>query len=278
MPRVPTSRITLYAERAGQGERLLWISGTGGDLRNPPHIFESPLAKAFDMIAFDQRGLGQSDKPAGAYTMADFADDAAALMDAIGWRSAHVAGYSFGGMVAQHLAIRHPGRVDRLVLAATSPGGAGGASYPLHTLQALDQDARIRTQLLLDARISEARLDNPGPGLKAQIDLMKAAEARRGADPEGQDGLQRQLGARIGHDAWEGLAALPHATLVCAGVFDLLAPAANARAMAARIPNAVLRFYKGGHGFLVEAPEFFEDVIAHCRGEALAPRSEDEAR
>lgn len=278
MPRVPTSRITLYAERAGAGERVLWISGTGQDLRNPPSILETPLGKAFDLVVYDQRGLGRSDKPDAPATMPDYADDAVALLDAIGWPSAHVIGYSFGGMVAQHVAIRHPRYVDRLVLGATSPGGEGGSSYPLHELYALPMEERIRKQLLLDARLSEARFENPSPGLKAQMDLMRAGEARRAADPEGAGGLQRQLEARRGHDAWEGLAKLTHPTFVAAGAFDLLAPAQNSRNLAARIPNATLRFYRGGHGFLVEQPEFLDDVIAFLRYQELAPRSEEDAR
>ncbi len=277
MPRVPTARLTLYAERAGVGAPLLWISGSGGDLRNPPHIFETPLAKAFDMIAYDQRGLGQSDKPDAIYTMADYADDAVALMDAIGWPRAHVAGYSFGGMVAQHLAIRHPTRVDRLVLGATSSGGAGGSSYPLHELQALSQDERIRRSLLLDARVTEERLANPSPGIKAQIEMRKAAEALRDQDPTGAKGGERQMEARRHHDAWDGLAALPHLTLVCAGAFDRLASPQNARNLAARIPNATLRFYRGGHGFLVECADFYEDVIAFLNGAKLKPREEQDA-
>lgn len=276
MPRVPTPRLTLYAERAGAGARLLWISGSGGDLRNPPHIFETPLAKSFDMVAYDQRGLGQSDKPDAVYTMADYADDAAALMDAIGWDRAHVAGYSFGGMVAQHVAIRHPQRVDRLVLGATSSGGEGGSSYPLHELQALSQDERIRRSLLLDSRLTEARLANPSPGIKAQIEMRKAAEALRDKDTEGLKGAERQFEARRHHDAWEGLAHIPHPTLVCAGAFDRLASPQNARNLATRIPNATLRFYKGGHGFLVEGTDFYADMIAFLHGATLQQREEQD--
>jgi len=272
MPLVATERLGLYAERAGGGEKLLWIGGTGGDLREPPFILETPLARAFDLVVYDQRGLGRSDKPETAATMADYADDAAALLDAIGWERAHVAGYSFGGMVAQHVAIRHNARVARLVLAATSPGGLGGASYPLHELQSLPPDERIRAQLLLDTRLTPERLDAPSRGLSERIEQIRAAEARRAANPAGAAGLARQLEARRGHDAWDGLPNVKQPTLVCAGAFDLLAPPDNARNLARRLPNAKLRFYRGGHGFLVERPDFLEDVVLFLQGEALPAR------
>ena len=136
--------LDIYYEQAGAGTPLLFISGTGGDLRNKPNQFDGPFPKAFDMVSFDQRGLGRSEKPDVAYSMADYADDACALMGELGIERAHVVGVSFGGMVAQELGLRHPGRVDRLVLACTSPGGAGGASFPFHEIDHLKGEARAR--------------------------------------------------------------------------------------------------------------------------------------
>src|ERR1700761_102974 len=144
MPTARANGLTLYYERAGEGPPLLFISGTGGDLRVKPNVFDGPLAKAFDLVAYDQRGLGRSAKPDVDYTMADYADDAAALMDHLGWERERVIGVSFGGMAARELALRHPGRVERLVFACTSPGGAGGASYPFHQIQHLTGEARGR--------------------------------------------------------------------------------------------------------------------------------------
>ncbi|MBV9541857.1 MAG: alpha/beta fold hydrolase, partial [Alphaproteobacteria bacterium] len=126
--------LDMYYERAGSGPPLLFISGSGGDLRNKPNQMDGPLPKAFDVLSYDQRGLGQTSKPDKPYTMADYADDAARLMDHIGWKSARVIGVSFGGMVAQEVAIRAPGRIGRLVLACTSSGGAGGSSAPIHEI------------------------------------------------------------------------------------------------------------------------------------------------
>src|SRR5688572_9544010 len=155
MPTATLNGLSIYFERAGSGRPLLFISGTGGDLRVQPNVFASPLAKAFDLVAYDQRGLGRTDKPDVPYSMADYADDAAALLDHVGWDDALVLGVSFGGMVAQELALRHARRVKRLVLACTSPGGEGGASYPFHEIEHLKGEARARFLL----PISDVRRD-----------------------------------------------------------------------------------------------------------------------
>ena len=84
MPFAQIRDIRMYYERRGSGPRLLYISGTGGDLR-AGRVFEGPLAEGFDLLAYDQRGLGQTDKPDVPYTMADYAEDAAALLDHVGW-------------------------------------------------------------------------------------------------------------------------------------------------------------------------------------------------
>jgi 3-oxoadipate enol-lactonase len=153
MPVCIANGISIYYEMSGSGDRLLSISGTRGDLRRHPSPGRGPFGEHFTVLAYDQRGLGQTDVPDGPYAMADYANDASALLDAMGWEDCVVLGTSFGGMVAQELAIRHPGRVRRLVLACTSSGGAGGASYPLHELADLDAEQRLPLQLeLMDTR------------------------------------------------------------------------------------------------------------------------------
>lgn len=251
---MPTARLNgldFYYERAGAGERLLFISGTGGDLRNKPNQFDGPLAKAFDMLSYDQRGLGRSDKPDQPYSMADYADDAAALMAHLGWDDALVVGVSFGGMVAQELVLRHPSRVRRLVLACTSPGGAGGTSFAFHEIEHLTGVARAKHMI----PISDTRRDDAwaaaNPGLYEQIVEMTAADPF-GDEPGRKQGAHRQLEARAHHDTWDRLPQITCPVLVAAGRHDGIALPETQERLAARIPGAQLRFFDGGHLFMIQ--------------------------
>ncbi len=163
MPFVSVRDIRMYYEIRGNGPRLLVISGTGGDLRRSPNAFDWPLPKHFEVLAYDQRGLGQTDRPDMPYTMADYAADADALLRAVGWDRCLAMGVSFGGMVGQEFAIRYPQRVERLVLACTSSGGAGGASYPLHELTdlSLQEWARKVVELSYTPRCGSLQATHP---------------------------------------------------------------------------------------------------------------------
>jgi 3-oxoadipate enol-lactonase len=251
MPVTQANGIDLYFERAGSGPPLLFISGTGGDLRNKPNVFDGPLAKGFDLLAYDQRGLGQSGKPDIAYSMADYADDAAALMADQGWDEALVIGVSFGGMVAQELALRHPDRVTRLVLACTSPGGEGGASFPFHEIEHLKGEARARYLI----PISDTRRDEAWaaahPDQYALFVALGAADAY--ADEPGHAmGAHRQLEARAAHDTWDRLPQIACPVMIAAGRYDGIALPATQEKMAARIPGAKLQWFEGGHLFMIQ--------------------------
>ena len=251
MPTAQIGAVELYYERAGAGPPLLFISGTGGDLRVKPNVFDGPLAKSFELLAYDQRGLGRSSKPDVAYTMADYADDAAALLDALGWASAKVVGVSFGGMVAQEFVLRHPGKVERLVLACTSPGGAGGASYPFHDIQHLKGEERAKHLIPVSDTRRDAAWAAANPDTHAQLVALGSAEPF--ADEPGRAmGARRQLEARAGHDTWDRLGRIACPVMVAAGRFDGVALPATQERMASRIPGAQLRFFDGGHLFMIQ--------------------------
>jgi 3-oxoadipate enol-lactonase len=252
VPRATANGIELYFETAGQGRRLLVISGTGGDLRRHPNTLDGPLPNYFTVLCYDQRGLGQSEKPESVYTMADYADDAAGLLEYVSWPSCAVVGISFGGMVAQELVLRHPGLVDRLVLACTSAGGAGGASYPLHELDELEEEERVGTLLGLLDRRQDADWQRAHPQEAA---AQRAVLARPAApDEESAAGARRQLEARRHHDTWDRLGEIRVPVLVCGGRYDGVAPPENLENLASRIPGAELSFHEGGHVFLLQDP------------------------
>ncbi len=241
--------LDLYYERYGSGPPLLNISGSGGDLRNSAPM-TSPFNKRFDVVHYDQRGLGQTSIPPGPYTMDEYADDAAALIEAMGWESANIVGSSFGGMVALNLAIRHSNRVNRLVLSCTSPGGLL-PSFPLHELEKLDTEAAIELKLgLLDSRWNPAA-DDPIPGLGAYYDIM-IERMRATPDPEAKRGSLLQLAARADHDVSQQLHHIEAPTLVCAGEYDDQAPLKNSMALVEGIPNARLKVLQGGHLFMIQ--------------------------
>lgn len=259
MPFARANGIELYYEQAGSGERLLFISGTGADLRRSPRLSNGPQFSVFELLEYDQRGLGQSAVPSGPYTMADYADDAASLLEAVGWHTCLVLGVSFGGMVAQELAIRHPERVRRLVLACTSAGGTGGASYPLHELVGLDAQAALETRFpLLDTRWDAAwRADHP-----EMVALITEGFRLGEADGRPADGPLLQLEARSHHDTSRRLDRIGCPTLVCGGRYDGIAPPANSEFLAAHIPGAELALFDGGHAFFMQDPTAVPAMLA----------------
>lgn len=275
MPLIRVRDIEICCELGGEGPRLLKIWGTGGDLRRPPTDFDRHLATRFTVLAFDQRGMGRSGKPERDYTMADYADDAAGLLDAVGWDQAAVLGYSFGGMVAQELALRHPARVERLVLMSTSAGGAGGSSYPLHELAELDDEQRVRRFLELSDSRRTPQWQAAHPALWQGLIDDGMATLRLGAgDPLQRTGSLRQLAARRQHDTWERLPGLRLPVSVYAGRYDTIAMPEVQRQLAARIPGSVFQDFGGGHLFFVQNPSA-APVIANALGESPSPGKQD---
>ena len=248
MPSARLAGVDLEYELAGTpgAPRLLLISGSGSDLRRPPRMHDdATLAERFEILAYDHRGLGRStpEDPEREPAMADYAADAIGLLDHLGWDSCRVLGVSFGGMVAQELAVTAQERIERLCLACTSPGGAGGSSAPLHELLDLPEDESLTKRVeWLDTRTVD------DPDLRATwTEMMRALS---GYEPT--TGERLQLAARRHHDVWDRLPGLDLPVLVAAGRFDGIAPPANQEALLARIPGAEVAWFDGGHAFFLQ--------------------------
>lgn len=258
MARVHLNGIDFHYEVSGSGRRLMFLNGTGATLSQVAPLV-SIFAESFEVVAFDQRGIGLSTCPNDPYTMSDLAADTLALADHLGWEHFRLVGISFGGMVAQEVAVTDPSRIDRLALLCTSPGGAGGSSFPLQTLVGMPPLERSS----VSAEIMDTRFTPEWLGDHASEQILAGLLAQR-FTPEAfkEDlGTGLQLQARSGHDVFDRLPAITCPTLVASGRFDGIAPAANGAAIASQISNAELRIYEGGHIFFVQDPKALPDVI-----------------
>jgi 3-oxoadipate enol-lactonase len=277
MPFVATNGANLYYERSGLGPRLLFILGSSSTIEGSRLLLDQFVPR-FDLVVHDHRGMGRSGPVSAPYDMATCAADALSVMDAVGWESARVVGISFGGMVAQELAVRGPSRVDRLALLCTSAGGAGGSSYPLGELEDLsvaDRDAVFRR--LLDTRFDDRWLaSHPRDRRLVERLAGRVDHVPFGAGDRGARGVAEQLRARSHHDVWDRLGAITCPTLVASGRWDAIAPPANGEAIASRIDRAELRIYDGGHPFLAQDPESLPEIIGFLSG-ATPPGSPSRA-
>ena len=251
--------------RASHGSPpLLFLNGSGATLATSGLLIQ-PFTTHFEVAAHDQRGLGRTSIPPGPYSMADYATDAASLLDHLGWDRVRIVGISFGGMVAQELAVTWPESVERLALLCTSPGGVGGSSYPLHELESLPLEDRQAVGLrLLDERFTPEYLERD-PAARGLAEMMAARGLAPKTDEE-RRGEREQLGARRHHDVCDRLAAITAPTLIAAGRYDGIAPIANSEAIAARVPGSELRIYEGGHAFIGQDPNALPDIITFLEG------------
>jgi pimeloyl-ACP methyl ester carboxylesterase len=262
---IPGAR--LYYEVHGEGTPLLLHPGFGCTVE----VYwanTGPLAQHFQVIVFDPRGAGRSSTgDAAATTAKTYADDAAALLDVLGVAQAHVVGMSFGGMMAQHIALEHPRRVRRLVLACTTAGGAGHVPPPeanmakfMAASEITDPAAAVRSTYFLnysDAYVGEHDAEIVARALRNQGLRSNPA------------GLAVQMAAVQSHDTIGRLGEIAAPTLVLHGTDDGTVPVENGRALAAAIPGARLIEYPGGrHLFFVECAERMNaDIVAFLRAD-----------
>ena len=266
MPFISVRDIDIYYETSGTGPRLLYISGTGADIRNKPNIFDSALADKFEILAFDQRGLGQTSRPDIPYTMADYAEDIVGLLDALEWRNCLVMGISFGGMVAQELAIQHPQYFNRLVLCCTSSGGDGGHSYPFHELSGLTPEALNAAHIALNDIRHDANWQTENPD--AYQDMLNLRNSRNAGVGESnrEIGARRQLEARINHDTYQRLPQISLPVFIAGGTYDGVAPPRNLEAIQKNIKGSRLEFFQGGHDFYDSDPMAYQRIADFLSG------------
>jgi pimeloyl-ACP methyl ester carboxylesterase len=268
MPATHVNGITLAYETHGMGEPLVLISGIGYD-RWQWHKMVPGLAANFTVVVFDNRGVGQTDKPAGPYTAQLLADDVAGLITALGYERAHVMGHSMGGYVAQALALNHPGKINKLILAATNFGGP-------HHIPVTPEAMAVLTDVKSDpvTRFKNGLGVSTAPGYaEKNPDVIEAWLAWRSHNPIDPAAYQAQLAiglALLAESAcFEGkLKNVLAPVLILFGAHDQVVPPGNAELLAREIPHSTIEILPdAGHFFPIETPQAANNaVVRFLRG------------
>ncbi|MFT4570885.1 MAG: 3-oxoadipate enol-lactonase [Hyphomicrobiaceae bacterium] len=263
MPYADAESAKIYYEVEGTGPPVTFLMGFGAPMKwwFPQVPF---FSRDHQVVRLDPRGIGGSEETAEkTITMSLLADDVACVLDDAGISSSHIVGLSYGGMVAQELALRHPDRVDRLVLASTNAGGATAVQPDPELISTL-----LTTLMLDQPEDSDVLLDAIGPTLfpKSYLDEHRAEVLEliqgTGFDPAGAALLARQMEAVMGHDILERLGNVSRPTLCLTGTEDVLVPAGNAAILAARIPGAQLaQVDEAGHCAHIQLPDAWNQVV-----------------
>ena len=242
----------------GAGEPLLLIHGLGYTREGWGPV-RDVLAEHFLVISHDNRGLGDSDVPPAPYSAAAMAGDAVAVLDAAGIDRADVVGTSLGGMIAQELALAHPERVGRLVLACTTPGGANSYPLPEATQALLREMPTLPPEVALRRAVENSLAADV---VATRPELVDEIYAYRLAHPPEMRGWQAQAEAGATFDAWDRIGAIAAPTLVLHGTADNVIDHRSTDLLAERIPGARLEKLDGaGHLFFWEQPERFAATV-----------------
>lgn len=262
MPKLKSNDIELYYEIHGEGRPLVLISGLGYSSWQW-HKMVPLLAEKFKVIIFDNRGVGQSSKPAGLYTAAMLAADTAGLLDALQIEKAVIVGHSMGGFVAQALALDFSDRVEKLILCSTNFGGP-------HHVPVTQEAMKVLTDVSSDAqtRFKNGLLVSTAPGWAEKNPQMIEEWIRwRVANPIEPAPYQSQMAVGLGllpeAASFENkLARLNVPTLILTGAHDKVVPPANADLLSQKIAGSrVIIFPDAGHFFPIEIAEAASQAI-----------------
>ena len=250
---------TLHYEISGEGEPLLLIMGTSGAIPLWGELIPR-LSERYRVIAFDNRGLGGSERGEGQISVASMAEDASALLEALDVPRAHVMGWSLGSAIAQELALAHPEQVASTVMYATWARCDGFQRSVLAALR-LPYVHRDMESALAVAGIafSPQLLDHP--------DFASMLEPMLPAFPQNDAQMQvtvEQWDADLAHDTLDRLGGITAPTLVVVGEQDLLTPTWQSKVVADAIPGAQFELVTGpgsSHGMHIERPEDLVRIV-----------------
>jgi pimeloyl-ACP methyl ester carboxylesterase len=258
MPKIQINDLSMYYEIAGDGPPVLLIYGLAG--RGNGFLHQIPvLAKDYQVISFDNRGVGETDQPESVYSIPQMADDAAGLLDALGIESAYVFGVSMGGMIAQELVLRHPPRVRKLVLGCTHSGRKHCTPSPQWVTDIFKSlPGKPRAQV-----VSECVPFNYSPSTQKHYpEIIESLYESSLKNLQRGYAYANQLSAVYNFDSYDRLPEIKTPTLVLTGTDDVLIPPENSRDIVKRIHGAkLIEFEHAGHLFFAECAEAVNQAL-----------------
>ena len=264
---VEVGDINIAYKRFGQGKPILFIPGTSQTKEAWNATLLSQLAATnHTVIIFDNRGIGETTVGTKPFSIEQFANDTAGLLDALQIEKADVFGVSLGSFIAQELTLNFPQKVDRLILHAAYCGGNDttyASGQALEAIMTLSSPEILRNMTVEQQAMVLAQTMFPPEWLSQHPEVVNTViqlAPSRSASPE----IIQQQGFASG--TWRGscdrLANITQPTLVIVGDQDLLTPAANSIMMAQKIPNSWLVIIQGtGHGMMLQVPVEFGAIV-----------------
>jgi 3-oxoadipate enol-lactonase len=238
--------ININYEIKGSGKPLLMIMGLSFSLLDWSNKFTELLAKNYRLILFDNRDAGLTSQSTRPYTIADMADDAAGLLDALNIPKAHVFGVSMGGAIAQQFALKYPDKLDKLILGCTMAGG---------TCSQMGDIRGVMSGNLADLLFTPTFIQNN------RQELTKFLAETTPLHSKGES-LQRQLQAFGMHDTCDTLVDIKASTLILTGDKDIAIPRSNSDLLAAKISHTKLEIIAdAAHGFSYSHPDIAANLI-----------------
>jgi pimeloyl-ACP methyl ester carboxylesterase len=254
---VPVGDINIAYRALGQGEPVVLIMGYGATMDVwDPHFLEN-LSSKYRVIVFDNRGMGNTTAPPGNFSIAQFANDTAGLMTALGIDKAHVLGWSMGSFVAQEMAIRHPEKVNKIILYAGDCGGKEAVAPSPEVLKDLSDSSGSPEE-------SGMRLLNllfPKDWLATQPAFYKWFPIPK--ETSLPENIERQMQAiATWPGTYEQLGSIKSPALVVTGTEDVVTPPENAFILAQKINGSwLVQFNGAGHGLMYQYPDRLAKII-----------------
>lgn len=242
----------------GDGYPIVMIIGSLSTMDLWPPELLSNLSSQYRVIVFDNRGMGCSTATPGNFSVEQFADDTAGLMDALGIKKAHVFGWSMGASIAQEMALRHPEKVNKLILYAGDCGGSEAVPPSPEVIKDLTNTSGTPEE----QGMRLIGLMFPSIWIKDHPDVPQWFPIP--AERSSPENIGRQVQAIA---SWQGsydrLYLINCSTLIVTGTEDLIAPPENALILASKIPGSwLVRFEGAGHGLMYQFPDKLARVVA----------------